>query len=74
MAKDFRAWCIDQQINYTQLCEDMAKELGAQRVKMRMGKGTSTITPPITTITFISEELAGNLEENNGPSEAAEAV
>ena len=74
LAKDFRAWCIDQQINYNQLCEDMAKELGAQRVKMRMGKGTSTITPPITTITFISEELAGDLEENNGPSEAAEEV
>ena len=74
LAKDFRAWCIDQQINYGQLCEDMEKELGAKKVKIRMGKGTSTITPPVTAISFISKTLAGDVDEINGPSEAAEEV
>ena len=62
LASDFKMWCIERQINYGQLCEEMAKELKAERMKMRMGKGTSAITPPVTTITFISDRLAGDVE------------
>ena len=71
LASDFKKWCIEQQINYNQLCEDMTKDLGAERVKIRMGKGTSTVTPPVTAITFVSERLGGDLEEGSG--EAAPA-
>ena len=72
LASDFKKWCIEQQINYNQLCEDMTKDLGAERVKIRMGKGTSTVTPPVTAITFVSERLGGDLEEGSGEAAPAE--
>jgi hypothetical protein len=65
LASDFKAWCIEQQINYAQLCEEMAKELKATRMKMRMGKGTSTVTPPVTTISFVSDRLAEDVEDDS---------
>ena len=65
LASDFKAWCIEQQINYAQLCEELAKDMKATRMKMRMGKGTSTITPPVTTISFVSDRLAGDAEDGD---------
>lgn len=48
--KPLREWCTQQQINYGSFVEDMKKELGAQKLKVRLGKGTHMNLPPADAI------------------------
>ena len=50
MPKPFRAWCGEQQINYTALISDMMEKLGAVKMKMRISKGTQLNLPPTDVI------------------------
>ena len=38
--KPFRVWCGQQQINYGAFVNDLVKNLGAKRDKVRLGRGT----------------------------------
>ena len=44
--KPFREWCIDQQINYQGVVDDLKEKLGAKRIKKRLTKGTDFNLPP----------------------------
>ena len=44
--KPFRAWCAEQQINYGSVVQDLMKEMGAKKRKMRLSKGTHMQLPP----------------------------
>jgi hypothetical protein len=44
--KPFREWCVDQQINYQGVVDDLKEKLGAKRVKKRLTKGTDFNLPP----------------------------
>lgn len=43
--KPFREWCIDQQINYQGVVDDLKEKLGAKRIKKRLTKGTDFNLP-----------------------------
>jgi len=44
--KALRAWCVEHQINYGSLVQDLTKEMGARKAKMRLSKGTHMQLPP----------------------------
>ena len=44
--KPLKAWCGDQQINYTSFVHDLQHKLGARRSKVRLSKGTHMNLPP----------------------------
>ena len=46
MPKVFRKWCADQQLNYQTITQELMKQMGGKRMKIRYNKGTSYDTPP----------------------------
>lgn len=65
--KPFKNWCVDQQLNYTSLVDDLKEKKGAKRVKKRLTKGTDFNMPAqdCVQITFDGfEELDGGSESN----------
>jgi len=61
--KPFREWCIDQQINYQGVVDDLKEKLGAKRVKKRLTKGTDFNLPP----DWVLEMKFTEMEHDNGP-------
>ena len=53
--KVLKAWCGDQQINYSAFVNDLINKLGAKRMKMRLSKGTHLNLPPQDVISFESK-------------------
>jgi hypothetical protein len=43
--KPFKNWCVDQQINYASLVDDLKEQKGMKRVKKRLTKGTDFNMP-----------------------------
>jgi hypothetical protein len=62
--KPLRAWCAEQQINYTSLIQDLVRDMGAKRVKMRLSKGTHMQLPPVDVI--MVNCLLGNADGDRG--------
>jgi hypothetical protein len=50
LPKPLKHWCINQQISYGSLVEDLIKNLKAKRSKVRLTKGTSFNLPPTDAI------------------------
>lgn len=48
--KPLREWCTKQQINYSSFTLELKNKLGAQKVKVRLGKGTHMNLPPTDAI------------------------
>jgi hypothetical protein len=46
LPKPLKEWCGKQQINYTQLVQDLKDKLGAKKKKVRITKGTQMQLPP----------------------------
>jgi hypothetical protein len=44
--KPFKEWCVDQQINYASVVDDLKDKMGAKRTKKRLTKGTDLNMPP----------------------------
>jgi hypothetical protein len=44
--KPFKDWCVDQQINYASVVDDLKEKMGAKRTKKRLTKGTDLNMPP----------------------------
>ena len=61
--KPFREWCVDQQINYQGVVDDLKDKLGAKRVKKRLTKGTDFNLPP----DWVLEMKFTEMEHDNGP-------
>jgi len=56
MPKVFRKWCADQQLNYGTICQELMKQMGGRRMKVRYNKGTSYDTPPQDSIVITLPE------------------
>jgi len=67
--KPFREWCIDQQINYASLVDDLKDKLNAKRIKKRLTKGTDFNLPP----DWVLEMKFQELDEGSDGSESDEA-
>ena len=63
--KPFREWCIDQQINYQGVVDDLKEKLGAKRIKKRLTKGTDFNLPPdwVLEMEFAGMEYDGDGSE-----------
>lgn len=61
--KPFREWCIDQQINYQGVVDDLKEKLGAKRIKKRLTKGTDFNLPP----DWVLEMKFTEMEHDDGP-------
>ncbi len=65
--KPFRAWCAEQQINYGSVVQDLIKEMGAKKRKMRLSKGTHMQLPPTEVLmvdcTIEVKNATGDTEE-----------
>ena len=48
--KPLREWCTKQQINYAAFTLELKNKLGAQKAKVRLGKGTHMNLPPTDAI------------------------
>jgi len=46
LLKPLRDWCVDQQINYGSLLQDLTEQMNAKKIKMRLSKGTHMQLPP----------------------------
>jgi hypothetical protein len=46
LPKPLRDWCVDQQINYGSLLQDLTEQMNAKKIKMRLSKGTHMQLPP----------------------------
>tara|TARA_R100000005_G_C4998183_1_gene204892 strand:- start:291 stop:3116 length:2826 start_codon:yes stop_codon:yes gene_type:complete len=44
--RPLRNWCVDQQINYGSLLQDLTEQMNAKKIKMRLSKGTPLKLPP----------------------------
>ena len=62
--KPFKEWCIDQQINYQSVVDDLRDKLGAKRVKKRLTKGTDFNLPPDWVLEMEFSEMEG---DSDGP-------
>jgi len=56
MPKVFRRWCAEQQLNYQTICQELTKQMGGKRMKVRYNKGTSYDTPPQDSIVIVLPE------------------
>ena len=56
MPKVFRRWCADQQLNYGTITQELIKQMGGRRMKVRYNKGTSYDTPPQDSIVITLPE------------------
>ena len=50
LPKPLKAWCGDQQINYTQFIQDLKDKMGAKMRKVRLTKGTLVQLPPASAL------------------------
>ena len=50
LPKPLKAWCGDQQINYTQFVQDLKDKMGAKMRKVRLTKGTLVQLPPASAL------------------------
>ena len=66
--KPFKEWCIDQQINYQSVVDDLKAKLGAKRVKKRLTKGTDFNLPP----DWVLEMKFIEMEQDDDGSESTE--
>jgi hypothetical protein len=67
--KPLKAWCIDQQINYTAFVDNLRNSLGARKAKMRLSKGTHMNLPP-TDVIIVDCAIGGDdIESLDGSSE-----
>jgi len=60
--KPLREWCTKQQINYASFTLELKNKLGAQKAKVRLGKGTHMNLPPTDAIVVdfaIKEQASG---------------
>ena len=64
--KPFREWCIDQQINYASLVDDLKDKLNAKRMKKRLTKGTDFNLPPDWVLEMKFEELDEGSDGSEG--------
>ena len=62
--KPFRQWCVDQQINYQSVVDDLKDKMSAKSMKKRLTKGTDFNMPPESVLVM---EFAGLEEHSNGP-------
>ena len=62
--KPFREWCIDQQINYQGVVDDLKSKLRAKRIKKRLTKGTDLNLPADWVLEMEFAELE---QESDGP-------
>ena len=46
LPKPLRDWCVDQQINYGSLLQDLTEQMNAKKIKIRLSKGTHMQLPP----------------------------
>ena len=65
--KPLRAWCVEHQINYASLIQDLTKDMGAKKIKMRLSKGTHMQLPPAEVISVdcsveVPNEAGGSQE------------
>jgi hypothetical protein len=66
--KPLKTWCIKQRLNYDSVVKQMAEKYGAQKVKIRMSKGTKLNLP---TASVIAIDCSG-LDLPEGPDGGAE--
>ena len=66
--KPFREWCIDQQINYAGVVDELKTKLGAKRTKKRLTKGTDFNLPP----DWVLEMEFAEMEQDSDGSEGIE--
>ena len=66
--KPFREWCVDQQINYQGIVDDLKNKLGAKRIKKRLTKGTDFNLPP----DWVLEMEFTEMEQESDGSEGIE--
>ncbi len=57
--KSFKTWLGDQKLDYTSTVDGMKNQMGAKRVKVRLGKGTNFNLPPIWAIQVKLEGFDG---------------
>ena len=62
--KPFKEWCVDQQINYQSVVDELKSKLGAKRVKKRLTKGTDFNLPPESVLEMKFSEMEG---DSDGP-------
>lgn len=67
--KPFREWCVDQQINYQGIVDDLKNKLGAKRTKKRLTKGTDFNLPP----DWVLEMEFAEMEQGSDGSEGIES-
>ena len=66
--KPFREWCVDQQINYQGVVDELKSKLGAKRTKKRLTKGTDFNLPP----DWVLEMEFAEMEQDSDGSEGIE--
>tara|TARA_B110000238_G_C16101181_1_gene428282 strand:- start:248 stop:1741 length:1494 start_codon:yes stop_codon:yes gene_type:complete len=62
--KPFKEWCVDQQINYQSVVDELKAKLGAKRSKKRLTKGTDFNLPPEWVLEMKFSEMEG---DSDGP-------
>ena len=67
--KPFKNWCVDQQINYASLVDDLKDQKGMKRVKKRLTKGTDFNMPAQDCLQLTFD----GFDEVDGGSEGNEA-
>jgi len=68
LLKPLRDWCVDQQINYGSLIQDLTDQMKAKKIKMRLSKGTHMQLPPAQVLAVdcaldIPDEVQSSEEE-----------
>lgn len=66
--KPFREWCVDQQINYQGVVDELKSKMDAKRTKKRLTKGTDFNLPP----DWVLEMEFAELEQESDGSEGTE--
>jgi len=66
--KPLKSWCVKQRLNYDSVVKQMAEKYGAQKIKIRMSKGTKLNLP---TASVIAIDCSG-LDLPEGPDGGAE--
>jgi hypothetical protein len=65
--KPLKAWCGEQQINYSAFVSELKRKLGATKSKIRLSKGTHMNLPPTDVIivdcSVDNENAAGSVED-----------
>jgi hypothetical protein len=62
--KPFRQWCVDQQINYQGVVDELKSKMSAKSMKKRLTKGTDFNMPPESVLVM---EFTGLEDRSDGP-------